>query len=177
MTSSSLSLFSFITAWPNLRSSRPAASPAHQIHHDFSLKCSLFDTRLFALISLFGISPAVGTALVLACCWHVSFLACCWHCSFLHGSSGPIPGCFFCPSRPSVPCSSVHISQHCCILLLLPLSWLTDSLFTFLSSYAATFRLLFSAPGTRCRLHLLLLSRRFFVSAHARPRARRLLLT
>ena len=62
--------------------------------------------------------------------------------------------------------SWVRISRG--ILLLLPFSWLTDSLSPFLSSYAATFRLL-------CRL--LLLSGRFFGSARACPRARWLLLT
>ena len=105
-------------------------------------------------------------------------LACCWHCSFLHGSSS-IRSVFFCSHLPSpVAIGLLHRAPSTrCILLLLPLSWLTDSLFPFLSSYAATFRLLFRAPGTRCRLPLLLLSGRFFVSARARPRARWLLLT
>ena len=70
-------------------------------------QCWLFDTRLFALISLWNLAcswhcpcPCVGTALFMPAVGTV-----------LHGSSGPIPGCF-CPSRPSVPRASVHISRR-----------------------------------------------------------------
>ena len=100
-------------------------------------QCWLFDTRLFALISLFGISlqlalllflPAVGTAL------------------FFMGPRVPSPAVFL--SFTSV--RSVFFRSHLpspvaigllfraprtrCILLLLHLSWLTDSLSPFLSS-------------------------------------------
>ena len=67
----------------------PAAAPARHelIHHDFSHRgCSILDSSLW-------------------------ILACCWHCSSFHGSSGPSLAVFLCPSRPSDPCSPVHLSR------------------------------------------------------------------
>ena len=76
--------------------------------HSGCITCSLdprlFDTCLFALIALFGFSPAVGSALS----------------SWVLGSH---PWLFFlCPSRPSVPCSSARLARHklrsgCCFVL------------------------------------------------------------
>ena len=96
---------------------------------------------------------------------------------FLRGFLGPIPGCFslsftsvrsvfFCSPHPSPAAIGLlfRTPSTRCMLLLLPLSWLTDSLFL-----SPVVGLLFCASSTRCRL--LLLFCRFLVSVRASPRS------
>ena len=88
-------------------------------------------------MALFGFSPAVA---LLFFCLLLALL-------FLHGFLGPIPGCFslsfssvrsvfFCSPHPSPAAIGLlfRAPSTRCILLLLPLSWLTDSLSSFLPS-------------------------------------------
>ena len=131
--------------------------------------------------------PAVGTALFLPAVGTALFLPVVGTALFFMGPRVPSPAVFlsftsvrsvfFCSHLPSPVAIGLlfRAPRTRCILLLLHLSWLTDSLSPFLSSEAVTFWLLFRASGTRGRLLLLL--GRFLVSARARLRARWLLLT
>ena len=86
-------LFSIITAWPTLRSS-------------WHCSCScLLLARLFSclLLALLLLLPAVGTAL---------FLPAVGTALFFMGPRVPSLAVFSSPSRPSVLCSSVHISRR-----------------------------------------------------------------
>ena len=74
-----------------------------------------------------------------ACCWHCSSSACCWHCSFFTASWVPslavslsftsVRAVFFCSPQPSPASIGLLFRAPSArwIRLLLPLSWLTDS--------------------------------------------------
>ena len=124
----------------------------------------LFDTCLFALVALFGFSPAVGTALLLPAVgtahssWVLGFHGC-FSLSFVRPFRVLLLTCtLFHPSLAAIGLLFRAPSTRC-ILLLLPLSWLTDSLFL-----SPVVGFLFCASSTRCRLLLLC---RFLVSVRA----------
>ena len=120
---------------------------------------------MFALVALFGFSPAAGTALLLPAVGTAlsSPIPCCFFLSFTS-----VRSVFLCSPHPSPAAIGLlfRAPSTRCILLLLPLSWLPDSLFL-----SPVVGLLFCASSTRCRLLLLLLLCRFLVSVRASPRS------
>ena len=169
---------------PDLHSvPRPAASLCvTRSHHDFSLNSVACSIR--RCVRLDTVWCVRNSRLQLALLF---FLSCRWHCSFTSWVLGSHPwlfflyftsvrSVFFCSHLPSPVAigSLFRATSTRCILLLLPLSWLTDSLAHLSHLIGCDFSgYFFRAPGTRCRLLLLLpLWGRFFVSARcASPRS------
>ena len=74
----------------------------------FCITCSI--TTLVNTVVRFELVRLDVSLWILACSWHCSPSACCWHCSSFMGSGVPSLAVCLSPSRPSIPCSFVHIS-------------------------------------------------------------------